>query len=259
MAERTSFENEIPEGKKYELPEENIIELDENSELLKKLPEPLRNLPWPMEIQGSGHTYEDKKEFKIWYPKGDTFLSMATVIHELGHLRQAEINPGIDPEKKFINTAEHNEADFIREKDAYRRGWERAKAYCPEMLRQIENEFATAKGKGKMAEFDNFQGLYDYFTSLGLKINQLYSDFDSRLDENLRKKFKHEDPNITEEGIESKMEEEMANYVAERIRNDEIFDFFKNIDKLRIGKKIDSEFARKFIKQTAEKIAEEKY
>ena len=37
MAERTSFENEIPEGKKYELPEENIIELDENSELLKSV------------------------------------------------------------------------------------------------------------------------------------------------------------------------------------------------------------------------------
>src|SRR6056297_952984 len=91
------FENnqfEQPE-QKYKLPEENLVALDENSELRKNKEgafEELRKrgLEWPVEIQGSGLYDPESGEFSVYYPLGGKFASWAVTIHELGHLRQAE-------------------------------------------------------------------------------------------------------------------------------------------------------------------------
>ncbi len=58
----------------------------------KSLGERKKSLGWPVEIQGTGKLKEGTKDFEVYYPLGDIFLSFGVIIHELGHLRQEEFN-----------------------------------------------------------------------------------------------------------------------------------------------------------------------
>src|SRR5680860_494174 len=105
----------------YSLKKENIFSL---SELPESLGERKKSLGWPVEIQGTGRIKEGTKDFEVYYPAGDVFLSFGATIHELGHLRQEEFNPEIDQIEKEKERGHYME---VKEQDAYQRGLERVK------------------------------------------------------------------------------------------------------------------------------------
>ncbi len=77
----------------------------------------MKEASWPVELQGHGES-EGMKKFKVSYPRGDYFLSFVTLIHELGHLGQDDLNEEIRKQKGIFlswNTE--------KERDAWRRGW----------------------------------------------------------------------------------------------------------------------------------------
>ena len=247
--------------KRYVLPEENIVELQGESELIKKLPRALKELPWPEELQGGGHTYPEKKEFKLWYPGGDVFLSMAVAVHELGHLRQAEIDEKFDP-KNLPNDhfQEHYTANLAREEDANTRGLKRAQKYCKDFMDDLEKKFQAAKVGGKLSEFKNFEDVYQYFVTMSLTINSYYRDFGIDQEKKMRQDIKGKNVNLSEEELDERLREAAGGYVAGEIRkNDAVNKFFQDTDALRIGEKVDTDFSRKFLKQAALGIAQEKY
>ena len=243
--EKLNVEN--PKINKYELPEENIIALDENSEIRKKNRDyykglEMEGIKWPVEIQGGGRSWYQKKEFELGYPAGDVFASFAITSHELGHLRQGEADERFtveelgSPNPRELKESElHNEI----EKDAWGRGFERIKKYCPEELKLIENKFQHFKKEGKFGEFDNFESFYKYITKVSLKISKFNDEFEDK------------------EEISNK---EKGRILGKMIKNGSLTnEFFTEQEKWRTGEKIERNFAENFIKKAAEKIAKEKY
>lgn len=243
--EKLNIEN--PKTKKYELPEENIIALDENSEIRKKNRDyykglEMEGIKWPVEIQGGGISNYQEKKFKIAYPAGDTFLSFAVTTHELGHLRQGEIderfaveNLGSPNPKEIKETELHHEI----EEDAWQRGYERVKNYCSKELETLENKFLQYKKQGKFGEFDNLESFYKYITKVSLKISKFNDEFEDK---------------------EEISDEEKGKILGKMIKNDPLSNkFFTKQEKWRAGEKIERNFAESFIKKAAEKIADERY
>ncbi|MBI2459862.1 MAG: hypothetical protein HYV53_04970 [Parcubacteria group bacterium] len=233
--------------KKYELPESNILELDENSIIRQKNSDYYKGLKeegidWPIEIQGGGRSFYNKKEFEIAYPVGDVFLSFAITAHELGHLRQGEINPlfadeelGSPSPKKQAETEFHPDT----EQDAWQRGLERIKKHCPEYLKLIDNKFQKYKKNGKFSQFKDFEEFYKYVVSVSLRITSFNDKFE---DDNTV-------PNI-----------EKGRLLGKMIKKDELTnDFFNNQEQWRTGEKADRNILKEFVKKMAIKIAEEAY
>ena len=137
----------------YILHDKNIIPLDDGSDIRKRNKDYYEGLKdegveWPVEIQGGGISDWEKKEFKVAYPVGDVFLSFTITIHELGHLRQGEIDEqfavkqlGAPKEKREDERANSLES----EKFAWDNGLKRAKKYCPEVIRELERKFKQYK------------------------------------------------------------------------------------------------------------------
>ncbi len=237
--------SEQPEKiKKYTLLEANIIPLDENSaarerwkEFFKSLKE--EGVDWPVEIQGCAHSDFEKKEFKVYYPVGDIFMSFAVIMHELGHLRQGEAvkrfaiktlgAPKSDP------VVEENNDNSETEKDAWERGFNRSKKYCPEVIFELESKFKQYKQDGKFAEFSNFSNFFDYIVRVFLKITDIHTKLGVNV-ENLVK--------------------ECAGLIKEDLVTK---DFFVKQDIWRTGEIIDRKEAEEFIKKAAAAIAEEIY
>ncbi len=221
----------------YSLPDENIISLDANSKLLNKLPESLKKLPWPMEIQGYCHTDKDKKEITIRYPEGDLFLSFLVTVHELGHLNQSEIFPELHPERQ-INDYDGANLNKIREKDAWGRGVKRLKEFAPEALDEMREKFLEYKNNGKFRKFDNFDDYISSLVHIFDKISDFYIDY-----------YKGED--------QKEKNEDSATFVAERIKRSDVYDFFENIEEYRCGDKIDKQFIFNYIKTISNKVLSE--
>lgn len=232
--------------KKYELPESNIIACGGDSEIRKKNKDYFKGLKeedieWPSEIQGGGISDYEKKEFKVWYPKGDVFLSFVVTIHELGHLRQGETDKRFS--KKNLGAPNPNEQKAEKfgdeiEEDAWERGWERAKKYCPEELKIIEEKFKQYKQKGQLGEYKDFEDFYKY----NLKIASIMWKFNDSIKN-------QENPSAEDGKILGKL-----------IKGNKLTkEFFTEQEKWRIGEIIDKDFAEGFIKKAAEKIAEEEY
>lgn len=246
--------------KKYSLAEGDIIEVGENSELLKKMPGAMQKLPWPVEIQGGGHSYRENKKFKIWYPEGDIFLSLSTVIHELGHLRQADIDENLDPEKDMgEDMREHYLSNLVREKDAITRGWERAVKHCPDLLSEIQQKFQKSKTEGKFEDFENFEAFYKYVQGIMILINEFYKEYGLSRDAEDRRKILKENSDISKDELEERIKEIAGEYVAGMIKKSKASDFFVKIDKMRTGEKLNKYFARAFIKKIAVEVAAENY
>ena len=166
---------------RYNLPPDNIIAQDENTEIRKKnknlfLGLADEDIDWPAELQGSGRSDYDKKEFKIHYPTGDIFLSVAVTIHELGHLRQGEIDPRFASEvlgAPKISPMDELASNQETEEDAWRRGLARAKQYCPEFMQEIEAKFKQHKEAGRLVKFENFEIFFNHVVAIGLKVSEL--------------------------------------------------------------------------------------
>lgn len=232
--------------KKYELPEGNIVALDENSEIRQKNKDYFAGLKeegidWPVEIQGSGHSDFKTKEFKVWYPEGDIFFSFAIIFHENGHLRQGEIDDRFAYERLGAPNPKPDDdgKNYPTEKDAWIRGFERAQKYCPKELNEIEKKFQEYKNKGKFEEYDNFEEYFGYAVRVGLRITEI-SDKVEPSDEN--------------------DETKKGRLIGEMIKKDRLTNkFFTNQEAWRAGEKIDCAFAENLIKKMAAGIAEEKY
>lgn len=233
--------------KKYELPERNIIELDENSIIRKRnvdyymgLKE--QGIDWPVEIQGGGRSCYEKKEFEVAYPVGDVFLSFSVMLHELGHLRQGEINPLFaDEELGSPAPTKLGETEFHpdTEQDAWQRGMKRLKEYCPDFFKLIDNKFQQYKKSGKFSNFKNFEEFYNYVISVSLRV----TSFNDELED---------DKTITNM--------EKGRIFGKIIKKDELTnDFFTNQEQWRTGEKADKNIFKEFVKKMAEKIAEEIY
>lgn len=232
--------------KKHELPEGNIVACGEDSEIRKKKIEYFAGLKeegvdWPVEIQGGGHSDFKKKEFKVWYPEGDIFLSFAITIHETGHLRQGEIDERFAYEKLGAPNPKPDDdgKNYPTEKDAWIRGYERAQKYCPEALLEIEKKFQEYKNKGKFEEYENFEEYFSYAVRVGLRITEISDKVE-----------------LPEENDEIKK----GRLIGGMIKKDKLTNkFFTNQEAWRAGEKIDRAFAESFIKKMAVSIAEEKY
>lgn len=244
--ERIKIEQQEIE-KKYELPEGNIIACNEDSEIRKKHKNYFvglkdEGIEWPVEIQGTGFSDFKKKEFKVWYPEGDIFLSFAITIHELGHLRQGEIDKdfateGLGSSEQKLKDEEVNHSKS--EKDAWQRGLDRAKKYCPEECQKIEEKFQEYKNKGKFKEYENFEEFFNYIIEMGLKITEFNDKVELPNEEDKRKK---------------------GRLIGKMIKENKLTNnFFIKQEKWRAGEKIDKDFAESFINKAAEKIAEEQY
>lgn len=238
----------LPENlKKYTLPEENIIELDENSVIRKKHADYFTGLAdegiiWPVEIQGTGKSDFKTKKFIIYYPVGDIFLSSAVIFHELGHLRQGEANKSITAESLGSpnpRESEETEGHDESEQDAYRRGYARAEKYGPEYLRLLEKKFQQYKKRGKFEKFKSFNDFYEYVVKVGLKITNFNDEYEKNKKLINRKKGR----------VLGRM------IKADRLTND----FFTNQEAWRCGEKVDRDLAKQFVKKMAECIADEKY
>lgn len=232
---------------KYKLPDGNIIALDENSEIRIKNKDYYKGLKeeginWPVEIQGTGQSDFEKKEFKVWYPAGDVFMSFAITIHELGHLRQGEIDDrftvkelGSPNPKELGETELHNEIEV----DAWQRGLERAKKYCGGEWDKMDNKFQEYKKQGKYSNFNNYEEFFKYISEAALTITKFNDEFEDN---------------------EELSEIEKGRILGKMIKKDSLVnEFFTKQEKWRTGEKINKDFAEGFIKKAAVGIAEEEY
>jgi hypothetical protein len=208
---------EYPKLNRFEIKTENIIPL---TELPKDFSPKLKSLGWPLEVQGTGRILEDGKNFEVRYPSGDLFYSWAVIIHELGHLRQDELNQNIANEPdEFIR-------NLKKEKDAFARGLDRVKKYSPDILKKLDDEFKKFKAAGKIPDFDSFSDLFDDFHNI-VRINEALG-----LEENDDIKF-------------------------EKLKAINIEDFFRRIENNKIGIKINTKEAEQAILMVATEIAKE--
>lgn len=213
---KDSFYREKP---KFSIQSENIITLkklmnySEDKELFEAL-------GWPLEVQGSGRIINDNS-FEIRYPKGDKFFSYASIIHELGHLRQDE----------FINIKSNQDLNIEKEKDAFSRGWSRILEYCPEFIDMLENQFQEHRKQSKIKDFNSFKELYDFYSGT-ININIALN----KLEENHVYDIKDKILALKQAGIDK---------------------FFAKINKNKTGEMINKNDANDFIMKVSKAIAKE--
>lgn len=119
------------------------------------VPAPLQKFSWPIELQGKGVSNAADGSFEVRYPKGDALFSFATTIHELGHLRQDELDSAI----AALPSGSH-ERLLAEERDAWRRGWERVARACPDVIAALETKATAARSAGKLGDVTSFRALY---------------------------------------------------------------------------------------------------
>lgn len=243
--------------REYVLPERNIIELGANSDFFKKLPRALRELPWPAEVQGSGLTIPESRELKIYYPSGDVFLSAAVIIHETGHWRQVEIDSNLDP-NQVSSRSDHFTANLRAEEDAWKRGWERCRRYAPEHLAELESQLAAARKTGKMKRAASFRDVYKQLRQAGMVINRLYHDFGASEEPRLKRRLQQRGTALKGAALERRLKEGAGEFIASGIKARSEIDFFQNVNDWRVGRAIDTTWARKFIQTVARRVATER-
>lgn len=130
-----------------------IVSLDQPA----SVPAPLQKFSWPIELQGKGVSNVVNGSFEVRYPKGNALLSFVTTIHELGHLRQDEMNPAI----ASLPPGSH-ERLLAEERDAWERGWERIMRACPDVVTVLDMKATVAQSTGKLAVGTSFRALYEW-------------------------------------------------------------------------------------------------
>jgi hypothetical protein len=225
---------EIPETArpKYFLPKENILPQDRLPvpELISKK---WADLGWPLEMQGTGKTDKKTGELKIWYPKGDVFFSFATLIHELGHWRQEEIDEDLNKRKELFPDSDATDLN-TNEQRAYKRGSLRVKKYAPELLQELEAKLQQHRGTGKLNNFNNFEQLLEWHKNFGLAVADSF---------------------VGAPDTEDK--EKYENYVLEKLKALGMEKRFKEFASLRVGETIDTEYAEKVLMEIANGTANE--
>lgn len=188
----------------------------------------MADFDWPLELQGKGLTHEKEKGLEIRYPKGDIFLSYVTTIHELGHLRQEELNPALKSE------SQNHEALYLQEQDAWARGWKRFSEANPDLIGRLEAKFAEHK-KGEMGA-NSFADLYVWVKENALQMVEVQ-----------RVLFEKSE----------KTDLEKMDKLADELKALKIDHFLKKYTTARIGEMVDENEMRRAIGNTVERIIQE--
>lgn len=226
-------EQREPARPKFFLPKGNILPQD-RLPVPQLMSEKWAALGWPLELQGTGKTDRETGELKIWYPKGDVFFSFATIIHELGHWRQEEIDDDLNRREEIFSDSDITDLN-ANEQKAYKRGLLRAKKYVPELLQELEAKLQKYKGTGKLERFKNFDELYEWFKNFGLTVADSFvgapdkDDGEATYDEYVLNKLKAL-------GMEKR---------------------FKEFASLRVGETIDTEYVERMLTKIAAGVANE--
>mgnify|MGYP001586528734 CR=1 FL=1 len=166
----------------------------------------------------------------IRFPKGDIFLSFATTIHELGHLRQEELNPVLKAEPQT------HENLLAQEQDAWERGWERILKSNPDIVQSLETKFQGYRAQGKL-NFTSFQELYDFVRQNALRM------------------FEAQRLLFEESGEETgEPNEERFDQLADELEKAGVRDFLLRLEKARVGEMIDENEMRNVIRKTVELV-----
>lgn len=123
---------------------------------VKEMPGRLRDFDWPVELNGKGESDREHGTMLLRYPRGDVFLSYATTIHELGHLRQHEQNPALQAHDEK-QTPENLKAE---EADAWARGWQRF--LRTDAAASLERHFQEKRRQGQLARFSSFAEMFNW-------------------------------------------------------------------------------------------------
>lgn len=192
--------------------------------------ERLRALPWPQELQGKGLTDERAKTLTVRYPRGDVFLSSVTTIHELGHLRQHEVNPALPGEAGHARLV-------AEERDAWQRGWERFAAANPDYLAAAEAKFqAHRRTHPALTEFVT---LADYYGWVRDGVGQIV--------EAQRVLFE----------AEAAPRPEQLDQLADQLEASGARTFLERLSATRVGETVDEPGLRAAITRTVERVIEE--
>lgn len=217
---------------KFFLSRENILP-QERLPVPQLMSEKWAALGWPLELQGTGKTDRNTGELKIWYPKGDVFFSFATLIHELGHWRQEEIDEDLNKRKEIFPDSEATDLN-ANEQRAYKRGFLRVKKYVPELLQELETKLQQYRETGKLDRFENFEQLLEWFKNFGLAVADAFVGAPDTEDE-----------------------AEYEDYVLNKLKALGMEEKFKEFTSLRVGEIIDTDCVEKMLMKIASGVANE--
>ena len=160
---------------------------------------------------------------------GDIFLSYATTIHELGHLRQESLDANL------VNIPRTIEGLYAQELDAWDRGWQRFLKANPYLMETLKEKFTTYKNQDNIS-FESFEDLYAWIKKSTLKTI------------NAQKIF-------FENSTLSKQEK--SDYVADELEKNGIKQFFAEYKASRVGEKVQESEIREAINATIQLINNE--
>ena len=242
-------EREIPHEQPKKFTLDKLIPLDSNSEKVRSIKSKLHafaeaGIEWPIEMMGGGQTNFEKRTFEIFYPVGDIFASYAVTIHELGHLRQGEIDERFSSKELGAPEAKEQDRDYHleSERDAYERGMRRMQNYAPKILEELEKKFQMFKTQGKLQGFRNFRDFYGHMIRVSLRGSELHDSIgygDAETDEDVKSKTAQ---------------------LAELLKNDPVTrEFFTQQENWKVGELINREEIEGVVRVVSSRVAEEKY
>ena len=201
---------------------------------VKEMPGRMKEFPWPIELHGKGSTNENEKSMLIRFPRGDIFLSFATTIHELGHLRQEELNPALKRKEQT------HENILAQEQDAWDRGWQRFLKSNPDTATSLDVKFQNYRRQGKLQNFSSFEDLYKYIRENALRMVEAQRILFDEAGEEM--------PTANEEKFDQ---------LADELEKAGVRKFLERYNTTRVGEMINEQEMQKFIERTVELVIDE--
>ncbi len=220
--------NEVEQIKKFSLDGLSIKSVSEKPVLEGRLSE----IDWPIELQGKGTTSIGDKTMEVKYPKGDVILSFVTIIHELGHLGQEQIDPSLKVEKQTYHSL------LAQEKDAWRRGWNRLVTVRPDIREFLQGKLDSLSEKGDI-NFKTIDSFYYWVQENVLKIVE-------------EEKILFESDDNTPKSRKDRFDK-----LADKLKNIGIDNFFKQYNTIRVNEQVNEKQVNKFIQDIAESVMAE--
>lgn len=200
----------------------------------------------PFELIGNSLSNSKTKEIIIYYPLGDLFASIATAIHEIGHLRLNEFDSRYEV-KITINNKQETQYQLVNphlieeiENCAWLIGWKRFINYAPDFWESIEEEFQRFVNIGKLTRFLNFEQFYMHWYWMN---------------------FEHLNKKILPIKIHTYPEDpEIITEIANVIKNDKaLLEFLHKPFYWQTDELVEQEFIEQLIRTIVVKVSQEKY
>ena len=212
----------------------------ENCVGLRELPEYPRvwdKLHRPKEFDFGVGSVTGNGDLSLLYYQGDYFLSLAKIIHELGHpLQEKFCNKlrGVDP------SAYQNDPKlyYLSKMDASTRGWQRLERFCPDVLGRIESDFKQFASKKGWRDFSTFQQFYEDAFGQNSPVEKIAGVVSSTLTSDAGEKKIHK-------------------HWEETLRDKGVVEDFTRINQVRTGEMVDEEMVRDIFEAIGNGVLEE--